>query len=336
MKEILAFIDQKQQKFRQLPFFEFLQNSNIDPRQRLAFAPGIAAFTMNFSELNKTVFRDEETTDKVQEIVNIHTYEDDCHWPWLLNDLKLLGLNQKLSLNDALKFFWSEETVKSREAANFLYRTTFQAKPLQKYVVIEATEATANVFLKMTAIAAEELQKLTKQEYLYFGSSHYSADSTHTSFSSESRDFIESIQLSEDDQAHYIDLVNQTFDVFTDFMGELLAFAKNNKVEYGYKLDVGSNSTNNIQLFMDKKIHSPYQEIKPLGSYLIEANLVTSEQVEKALDEQVTTSMKLGEVLVKHGCVSQETVEYIVKKVVHPERQRLGLEDYRVHASQSH
>ncbi len=325
MKEILAFIQKKQQKFTQLPFFEFLRNSNIDPRQRLAFAPGIAAFTMSFSELNKTVFRDEKTTDKLQGIVNIHTYEDDCHWPWLLNDLQLLGLNKKLSFNDALKFFWSEETAKSREAAYFLYQTTFQSTPLQKFVVIEATEATANVFLEMTAIAAGELQAITKQEYLYFGSNHYAADSNHTSFFSESRDFIESIQLSEDDLTYYIDLVNQTFDIFTDFMGELLAFAKNNKVEYSYKLDFGSDSTNNIQLFRDKKIQSPYQEIKPLGSYLIEANLVTSEQVEKALNEQVNTSMRLGEVLVKNGCVSQETVEYIVEKVVHPERQLLGL-----------
>lgn len=61
---------------------------------------------------------------------------------------------------------------------------------------------------------------------------------------------------------------------------------------------------------------------KPLGIYLVEAGIVTPKQVEIALDEQKRSKHKrLGEVLASHGWVAQETIEYLMSKVVLPERQ---------------
>lgn len=102
MKNILALIEEKQQVYAQLPFFQFLQDESIEPIQRLAFAPCAAPFIMSFSDLCKYALRQEPTNDKIQAILNQHTYEDDFHWQWFLEDLEKFGLNASLQLNDSL------------------------------------------------------------------------------------------------------------------------------------------------------------------------------------------------------------------------------------------
>jgi hypothetical protein len=62
------------------------------------------------------------------------------------------------------------------------------------------------------------------------------------------------------------------------------------------------------------------QKHKLLGEYLIEAGLIIPEQLNRALNEQNSVSRRLGEVLVMHGWVEQQTIEYIMTKVVLPER----------------
>ena len=61
-------------------------------------------------------------------------------------------------------------------------------------------------------------------------------------------------------------------------------------------------------------------ELKRLGRYLVEANLVTEDQIRVALADQQLTGMRLGDALVKRGWISRETIEYLMKKVILPER----------------
>ncbi len=60
---------------------------------------------------------------------------------------------------------------------------------------------------------------------------------------------------------------------------------------------------------------------QPLGSYLIEAGLLTMAQVDVALNDQRLTGMRFGEVLAARGWVKEQTVEFFVQKVMVPERQ---------------
>jgi hypothetical protein len=58
-----------------------------------------------------------------------------------------------------------------------------------------------------------------------------------------------------------------------------------------------------------------------LGGYLIEAGLITAAQVSVVLnDQQVGTDMRFGEVLVARGWIKLETIEFIMTRVVEPER----------------
>lgn len=65
---------------------------------------------------------------------------------------------------------------------------------------------------------------------------------------------------------------------------------------------------------------------RKLGSYLVEAGLLTEAQVDVALNDQNFTSMRFGEVLAARGWVKQQTVEYLMEKIVLPDRTSISLE----------
>jgi hypothetical protein len=62
---------------------------------------------------------------------------------------------------------------------------------------------------------------------------------------------------------------------------------------------------------------------KRLGDYLVEAGLLTKSQVDVALNDQQMTEMKFGEILAARGWVKQQTVEFLMTKVVLPERRAI-------------
>lgn len=221
MKDVLAYIEGKKASYAKLPFFEFLRDRNIAPQQRLAFAPSFAFFVMGFGELNKHAFRQEPTTDEVQLIINQHTYEDDSHWIWFLEDLEKLGADKALSFSKTLKFLWSQENDFSRWTTYRLYQLTHQATPIQKLVVIESIEATADIFLDLTSQIADQLQAEGKTECKYFGQHHFDIDSNHTMHSDEADHKVEDIVVPEDFKARAYELVDEVFALFTAFSDAL-------------------------------------------------------------------------------------------------------------------
>jgi hypothetical protein len=65
---------------------------------------------------------------------------------------------------------------------------------------------------------------------------------------------------------------------------------------------------------------------KRLGSYLVESGLLTTAQLDVALNDQKMTEettgtrMQLGEILAARGWIKEQTIEYLMQKVVVPER----------------
>jgi hypothetical protein len=76
--------------------------------------------------------------------------------------------------------------------------------------------------------------------------------------------------------------------------------------------------------FYSVMAHYSYQNInnnnKPIGMYLVEAGLLSEAQVGVALADQDVTSMLFGEILVTRGWVKAQTIEYLMQKIVLPER----------------
>ena len=238
MKSILALIDTKKYVYSQLPFFDFLRDETISPLKRLAFAPCAASFIMGFADLNKYILRQEPTTDKVQEILNQHTYEDDFHWQWFLEDMQKLGFNCSLELNNSLIFLWSQETKTSRLLTYELYQYIGQAEPIEKLVILKAIEATANVCLSLTKSIVDELQVINSQEYKYFGNHHLSLENTHNSHSHDVNQFIEDIYISDKTRQKSIDLVDKVFELFTQWTYSLLDYAQNYQISTPLELQL--------------------------------------------------------------------------------------------------
>ena len=234
MKEVLTLIEQKKQEFAQLPLFEFMQDKSIDPRQRLAFAPCVAPFIMSFADLNKYVLREEPTNSVVQALINQHTYEENDHWRWFLEDIEKLGFDHSLNFNDSLKFLWSKETKTSRWVAHQIYRYTFQADPIDKLIVLEVIEATSNVMFSVSTGVTCELRAITQKEYRYFGDFHFAAENSHATCSNDVERFIEQIQLTEEIQKEAFELVEKIFELFTELTNELLAYAKTHDISQPY------------------------------------------------------------------------------------------------------
>jgi hypothetical protein len=332
MKEILDLIARKQQVFAELPFFKFLHNSRIAPQERLAFAPYFAPFVMGFGELNRAVFR-EESNDPIQLMINQHSREDDSHWIWFLEDLQKLKLDLSMNFNDALRFLWGNETAVSRHMIYELYRYTYRVRPIQKLVIIEAIEATADIFLSATAKAARELQENTNKEYRYFGNLHLAIDTGHSLHLSETQQFIESLELSVETKQEAIESVEKVFQLFTDFFNVLLELTQAMTIapirqtetisisDYSRVSKASQKQSTQALTIQEDDCIFPVQSEKRLGAYLVEAGLLSFDHLQVALSEQKHTDKRLGEVVADRGWVNQQTIDYLMEKVILPERQ---------------
>jgi hypothetical protein len=71
--------------------------------------------------------------------------------------------------------------------------------------------------------------------------------------------------------------------------------------------------------FFDRMMQIP--EIKRLGTYLIDAGLVTPAQIDVALnDQEFMDDMRIGDILVTRGWIKQQTLDFVIDKVVDPEQ----------------
>lgn len=72
-----------------------------------------------------------------------------------------------------------------------------------------------------------------------------------------------------------------------------------------------------------------FVSVKPLGSYLIDAGLLSSQQVEEILVDQQQSKKRFGEIAAEWGWIKQQTIEYLMQRVILPERsfvcQSIGL-----------
>lgn len=66
---------------------------------------------------------------------------------------------------------------------------------------------------------------------------------------------------------------------------------------------------------------------KRIGGYLVDAGLLTPAQVNVVLDDQKINGLRFGEILAARGWVKQETIEYLMEKVILPEQVSLNSQD---------
>lgn len=225
MKQVLIHILRNKRAYAQLPFFDHLRDESLTAGERLAFLPCMAPFILSFADLNRYVMRDEPTTDAYQAMVNAHTYEDDHHWPWYLQDYATLGHDHhRPKPTDMLRFLWGEETTQSRLLAHRLAHLIWNATPVVRLAVIEAVEETGNVLFALTARLADQIERETGVRLPYCGEFHFNLESGHAMNSDHAE--LSQIELSSEERADAMRRCDQVFSWFTAWAEELLRYSQ--------------------------------------------------------------------------------------------------------------
>ncbi|HLO84283.1 MAG TPA: hypothetical protein VK203_04600 [Nostocaceae cyanobacterium] len=226
MQRILDYIEQRKKDFAQTDFFEFIQNQAIHPLIRISFAPCMSHYVMSFSDLNRYVFRNLQSEDKLQKIINHHTLEDSRHWPWFLIDLETLGFNHQYQFTQALKLIWNEDTKITRQLAYQIAAHTLNAEPVIKIAAIETLEALGHIFFSASAFLNSEVKAITRKDFLYFGEAHLEMETGHTTGLADVENFLAEIQLTDSQEQEALRVVDQIVNLFVEWTNELLSYAK--------------------------------------------------------------------------------------------------------------
>jgi hypothetical protein len=225
MKTVLQHIFHLKREYARMPFFDHLRDESLPAVDRLSFFPCMAPFILSFGDLNRFVMRSEPTSDPHQAMVNAHTYEDDHHWPWYLEDFVKLGHDLlRQSPSETMRFLWGEETVQSRLLAHRLAHLVWGATPVVRLAVLEAIEETGNVLFALTTELAKVVEADSGTELRYCGEFHFKLESGHAM----NNDHVELARIELDAAAREDALrrVDAVFIAFTEWTHELLRFAQ--------------------------------------------------------------------------------------------------------------
>jgi hypothetical protein len=224
MKSVLQHILQHKRRYQTLPFFDFLRDESRSPTERLAFFPCMAPFILGFGDLNRCVLREEPTNDPHQQMVNEHTYEDDHHWPWYLEDLTKLGHDRTALVGDMLREIYSERSEVNRLLMPRLAHLVWNADPLVRLAIIEAIEETGNVLFALTAKIAKVYEQETGTELRYCGEFHFQLESGHAMTTDHA--VLAKVELDPVTRQHALECADQVFAWFRDWTDELLRYAQ--------------------------------------------------------------------------------------------------------------
>jgi hypothetical protein len=228
MQAIISRIDVKQKEYENHAFFtQLLSNQNIPGQRRLSWAPSIIPFIMGYSDINKYIFRKEKDVgqaEPLQALLNAHTYEEDFHWQWMLNDLGLLDADKKMSLSDAVRVMWSDDLKHSRRLCLELAALAVNAPTYCVFAMVESIEAVSiTIFKHCQGIATGN-----GKECEFFGKKHYVAESSH---SIKSPEFTASKlpTLSDMERIEALAMVERVFALFDEWSHSLLRYAGENE-----------------------------------------------------------------------------------------------------------
>lgn len=229
MRDVLKHIFDRKRAYDVLPLFQWMRDDQLDPRQRLAFYPCMAPFILSFGDLNKFVLREARADDPYQEMVNVHTLEDDHHWPWYLEDFTKLGFDAELRGTDWMRFLWGEETKQNRVLMARLTALIKGTTGLERLVIVEAIEETGNVLFGTMLPLAEAIEQQLGIQLRYCGAYHFDRESGHT-FGADHATMAR-ISLGESERARCKAMVDDVFVCFEAWTHELLRYALAHPIE---------------------------------------------------------------------------------------------------------
>ncbi len=220
MKRIFEHIDRASVGLAGHAVLVHLRDSSVDARERLRFVPSTAHFIMSFADLCHFFLPVHPAPDRYQELANLNLAEEGDHWKWFLADLTTLGLDPQLTLTDAIRSLWSDQTSKTRKLTYELCRTSASLDSLERLVLVLSIEATGKVALEAAAPAGREAAALAGKTLVYFGSHHLESELGHTLSEDDVRRELGETVLDPARLAKLEELVDRVFGYFREMLDE--------------------------------------------------------------------------------------------------------------------
>jgi hypothetical protein len=229
MKSVFDYIATKSREFAERPLFVHLRDSNIDPCERLRFVPSSAHFILTFADLSHFFLKEPAPKDRYEELINIQLSEEDDHWKWFLADLTNLGLDPTLRFTDALRFVWSDATVKTRKLAYDICKLTAKLNSLEKLVMLHAMEATSRIAFEAAQPAGRAAGEKLQRNLVFFGPHHLEMELQHTFEDDATHKEIVGVALDTETRARLCTVVDSVFNSFVEFIDESYECAKSGR-----------------------------------------------------------------------------------------------------------
>ncbi|HEY8428909.1 MAG TPA: hypothetical protein VIL20_11065 [Sandaracinaceae bacterium] len=223
---MLTHIDEHSARFAAAPFFAFLRDPTIDPRQKLAFAPDVTHYVLTFADICRYLLPVHPPADPWQEMVNANAEEDADHWEWFLSDLGTLGLDPTVRLSDAVRRLWSERALRTRMLSYRLAHYAIALDSLGRLTLVHCFESAFKVTIAAIRHAAAEFTAATGKPLLFLGGSHVEAEESHTIDEADLRRRLAPVTLPSDARAKLLAMVDDAYGLFTDFAAEMHDLAR--------------------------------------------------------------------------------------------------------------
>jgi hypothetical protein len=226
MKRVFEHIEMRAAEFAAEPLFRYLRDEALDPAARLDFVPWTAHFVMTFADLYHFFLNVDQPKDELEELVNVHLAEEGSHWKWFLADLTNAGMDPTLRFTDALRFIWSEETIRTRRLAYEICRMSQGVSSLQRLVMVQSIEATGRVALEASVPVGVELGARSRRPVVYFGQHHLDTERQHTLEEADVQRKLTDVQLEAAVRSDLFRLVDEVFHHFRGFTDEAYDIAR--------------------------------------------------------------------------------------------------------------
>lgn len=226
MRRVFEHIERRAAEFADEPLFRYLRDGNVDPAARLDFVPWTAHFVMTFADLYHFFLRVEHPKDEYDELVNVHLAEEGSHWKWYLADLTNAGMDPTMQFTEALRFIWSEETLRTRKLAYEICRMSHGVSSLQRLVMVQAIEATGRVALEAAVPVGVELGSRSRRPVVYFGQHHLDTERQHTLEEDDVQRRLTDARLEVEVRSELFRIVDEVFHHFRGFTDEAYDIAR--------------------------------------------------------------------------------------------------------------
>ena len=207
MLKIQTYLTEKQQIFKQHPFFQKLEKQNSF-HDGASFTPRLTFWVMAFQDVLRLI-PPRVQSKELRRIATHHKIEDSGHDKWFLQDMSFLFKDKKYDI----AWLFNKENEHVRD---FVYKVISEVLTLSKdhlrIILILVLESTGHIFFEKISNFAK--LKGYDEHLKYFSSYHLEVELNHAVFEDELEKKLFSVELSLPDRSEAIELIARVYDGF--------------------------------------------------------------------------------------------------------------------------